>query len=168
MKTLLIGLFIALTSAFFTAYFTVRFSLKRFRSDRWWERKLDAYTALIESLHKMKNYFDEIMQAQEEGRELSEGTENELRQKWRESAQEIDKAIDVGSFIIAEEVVQRLREFQAARRSAANEPEFYRYLDSAWLATKDCLEEVLSMAQSDLEVTERFTLGWIAKLKKKK
>ena len=46
------GLFVAVV----TSVVTVRLSIKRFRSERWWERKVEAYTDLLSSLSDSKRY----------------------------------------------------------------------------------------------------------------
>ena len=39
-----------------TAIITVRLSLRRFRSERWWERKADVYSRIVEALHNAMEY----------------------------------------------------------------------------------------------------------------
>ena len=41
----------SLALAFFTAYLTVKFSLKKFFTEKWWERKADAYSNIVECLY---------------------------------------------------------------------------------------------------------------------
>lgn len=47
---LLTGFVLSVAASIITAIATVRLSLSRFRSERWWERKADAYSRLIEEL----------------------------------------------------------------------------------------------------------------------
>ena len=48
----------AIVIAVISARVTVHFALKRFYSEKWWERKTEAYTAIIEALHHVRNYAD--------------------------------------------------------------------------------------------------------------
>lgn len=51
--------------AIITSVVTVRLSLKQFYSQKWWEKKAEAYTNIIESLAIMQYYmglwFDELI-----------------------------------------------------------------------------------------------------------
>lgn len=67
----------------FWSYLTVYFALRRFRSERWWDRKADAYSRIIESLHHMTVYCEMELREQATGvppseeyqKERSEATE---------------------------------------------------------------------------------------------
>ena len=40
------------------AIITVKLSLKKFRSEKWWEKKVEVYSKIIDALHHLKNYCD--------------------------------------------------------------------------------------------------------------
>lgn len=54
------------------AFFTVRFSLRKFRSERLWERKVLAYERIIQALHVYKMCSEVELRAAQQGRGLSE------------------------------------------------------------------------------------------------
>ncbi len=45
---------IAITTSITSAFLAAWLAARRFRNDRWWEKKATAYSDLIESLHNMK------------------------------------------------------------------------------------------------------------------
>jgi hypothetical protein len=51
---LLSGIVIAAVNS----WITVQLSLRRFRTERWWERKVEAYERIIAALHPTKAYAD--------------------------------------------------------------------------------------------------------------
>ena len=55
--TLLTGIGIAAASSFIT----VRLSIKQFRTQRWWEKKVETYQKIIEAFHKSKKYSSEYL-----------------------------------------------------------------------------------------------------------
>ena len=63
---LVVGLVIAVVSA----RVTVHFALKRFYSEKWWERKAEAYSSIIEALHHIRNYADHHMEFEMRGAEI--------------------------------------------------------------------------------------------------
>ena len=61
--TLITGIGIAAASS----WITVRLSIKQFRSQRLWEKKVETYQRIIEAFHKSKNYSSEYMTANFKG-----------------------------------------------------------------------------------------------------
>ena len=49
---------LAILMSVFTSWITVKFALGKFQKEKLWERKLDAYQKIIESLHKIKKSYD--------------------------------------------------------------------------------------------------------------
>lgn len=52
---LLLTLIPALIVGVATALVTVKLSIRKFYTERWWERRADAYSRIVEALHKHKN-----------------------------------------------------------------------------------------------------------------
>lgn len=54
----LVNLGVGLVVATVSSVVTVRLALRRFYSEKWWERKSSAYTTVIEALHHVREYTD--------------------------------------------------------------------------------------------------------------
>lgn|SRR5690554_1302051 len=67
---------IATASAFLAAFLATR----KFREEKWWERKAAAYGELVEALHHMKWSPSETIDAAVESREIPQADKDEL---WR-------------------------------------------------------------------------------------
>ncbi len=74
---LVIGIVVAIVSA----RVTVSLALRRFYAEKWWERKWEAYTGIINALHHMKNYDDHHLAFAEHSIDLPEEANVELTQK---------------------------------------------------------------------------------------
>jgi hypothetical protein len=61
-----------------TAVVTVRLSLRSFYSEKWWERKAETYTAVMDSLHHMKRYDGSMLEQAFGYSELPEDRQKEL------------------------------------------------------------------------------------------
>ena len=70
MNDFLIGIPAAILIAAVSSWITVQLALRRFRRERWWERKTDAYTKVIEALHNSKEFSDRHLEAAQAGREI--------------------------------------------------------------------------------------------------
>ncbi len=156
----LAGLLGSIIIAFLTARFTVANAVKQFHAEHWWERKADAYSRIIESLHHMKNYCEREMEDLSGERKLPEDTAKILKTRMSEAAEEIARAYDLGSFLICDEAVDLLDKLQKDREKARNEAQcYYDDLDGEWGAVTECLTTIREIAKRDLRVSQELSLG---------
>jgi hypothetical protein len=140
----LTGIVIAAVSA----WIAVQLSLRRFRAEKWWERKVDAYSRIIEALHNSKTWTDEHLDAESHAREIPEEKEKELTGRARAAHDEIRKAINVGGFLLSDEALNRLRQFE--KESNKKHDSWVDYLESDSAATDNCLKDIIEIAKNDL------------------
>lgn len=103
------GLIVGITIAAVSAYLAAKWSLKRFTSEKRWERKSDTYAAILGALHKMKRYPDRYMDREIKGREISEDEKNELYDGYRKARAAVSKRADIGTLVVSREAVEALR-----------------------------------------------------------
>jgi len=142
---ILTGIIIATASA----WITVQLSLRRFRTERWWERKVESYTNVIEALHNSKAFASYHLKTS--GREIPEERDKELRSRTREANDEILKATDVGAFILSEKALTRLRKYKNEEEEASEIRDWYGYLIADLEATEGCLKDFIEIAKKDLK-----------------
>jgi len=144
---ILVGIVIAGVSS----WITVQLSLRRFRSEKLWERKVAAYERVIEALHHSKAFCAAHMTAEEEGREVAAARDQALRQRATEADMEIQKASDVGGFLLSDEAQARLEQYAKESKEASNSPDWYGYLEADFAATDSCLTDLIRIAKKDLQ-----------------
>ena len=105
---LMLSIIPGLIIAALTSYFTVHLSLKRFYSERWWERKAQSYSIILESLYKMKAYPTFLLRAIERNKKTSKDLTNGLRLESQKSFNEINKALAIGTFVVSDETTFNL------------------------------------------------------------
>lgn len=139
------------------ALITVKISLRKFRTEKWWEKKAETYSSVIDALHKLKNYCQQKLVAEYRPssygeNNLSKEREGELYNQYKQAHQEVIRAIDVGSFIISEAALKVLSVYQ-------NRPE--PDWDTGWLGNiiaqdfkyiATCLEDFKKEAKKDLSI----------------
>lgn len=130
---------------------TVQFSLRKFRSERWWERKAEAYSRIIEVLHNAKAFAASHIEAEEKGRELPEEQDEALRRRSKVAFDEILKVSDIGAFLLSDDAIERLRLFQKKTEEASSEETWFEYLEKEWSATDKCLKDLIQIAKRDLK-----------------
>lgn len=138
---------------------TVKISLRKFRTQKWWEKKAETYSLIIDALHKLKDYCEHKLAAEYDKAEypstpghLSKEAEEELANQCKQAHREVARAIDVGSFIISEAALKSLSVYK-------NRPQLD--WDTNWLGdiivqdleyTTSCLENFKKEAKKDLGI----------------
>lgn len=150
MEQIALNVLTAILIAAVSSWITVRLSLRRFRAERWWERKADAYSRVIEALHNSKAFADQHLEAGYQGRELPEDRDKELRSRVRAAQDEIRKAMDVGAFLLSEDALNRLKQYEKGAEDASGQKSWYEYLEADWAATDKCLKDMIEIAKNDL------------------
>jgi len=143
---LLTGIVIATVSA----WITVQLSLRRFRAEKWWERKADAYSKVIEALHNSKTSADHFLVAEIRGLKLPEDRDEEMRSRMRAAKDEILKAMDVGSFVLSKEALDRLRQYKRDTDEALKQNSLFEYLETNVTAAERCLNDIIEISKRDL------------------
>ncbi|HEX9758307.1 MAG TPA: hypothetical protein VGB26_11000 [Nitrospiria bacterium] len=148
---ILTGIVIAAVSA----WITVQLSLKRFRKEKWWERKADAYVRVIEALHHVKNFPDRLFDAGSSGQNLPEEKEKELIKHAEKAENEIQKALDIGAILLSKEAIIRLKHYKKDLDDAlSQDPQrqnYYEFQLTVLENSKKCLEDIIKISKKDLK-----------------
>jgi len=145
---------IAATLAFIAsliAIYNTRF--RRFALERWWERKVDAYTRIIESLSDLVDYYrqmcDEEMSPQ---RTTSEKTKQEMMERSKRGHREINRATDIDAFLISPEAEAALQRFRQGPEEKPHSQDWYSMFENEYSGAEQCLKELVECAKKDLRV----------------
>jgi len=94
-----------------TAWITVKLALRRFYTEKWWERKAQAYSEIIGSLAKMRVCFDKWEEELFEHKKTSPEARKRVSEEYASAKRVIENAVAAGSFIVSEEAAQVLGSF---------------------------------------------------------
>jgi hypothetical protein len=144
--TILTGILIAGA----TSWITVQLSLRKFRSEKWWERKADAYTRILDALHKSKKFSDEHLEAEYRAKEVSEDRDKELRKLAKESREELLRAVDVGAFLLCGDAVEVLKDYEREVDKLSEYETWYEYIDADNTINHRTLLKLIPIARKDL------------------
>ncbi|RJQ78931.1 MAG: hypothetical protein C4519_11310 [Desulfobacteraceae bacterium] len=105
----LIGLITTVTATFFTA----RWAVNRAFQERWWARKEQVYSEIIEALHDLLRYSSFEANQYRNNYRGEHPKEKEFAARYSEAYWKVQKMTDLGPFVISEEaaeILHRLRE----------------------------------------------------------
>ena len=92
MQDVLITFVLTVAAGAVTAFLSVQFALRRFRAERWWERKAQAYAELFSALFHVQRFCRVKLRNLEEGVPYSENYMEELNTKANAGFAEIRRA----------------------------------------------------------------------------
>ena len=153
--SLISGIVVAVVAS----YVTVRLSLKRFYSERWWERKAQAYSEIVEALYDVQNSVELQLEAVERGLAYEDEYSKQLQERSVEGHRSIYKSAGIGAFIISDEASELLSQVRSEIETIWGQYEDYTDemgLDYAYgrekTLVKDALSRMREIAKDDLKV----------------
>ncbi len=142
----------ALIVAVVSTILTVRLALRRFYSEKWWERKSAAYTAILESMHHLREHADTNLAALVSDVGLPSVGEKLLEQNVQSATAELRKQRDVGSFVISQEAVSVLNQLFSDLDKSTETRDWVDNLHLRLRAVDKYLPEVRRIARQDLSL----------------
>jgi uncharacterized membrane protein YkgB len=145
-----VALIPALAVSILTAYITVKLSMKQFYSQKWWEKKAEAYSHIIENLSYFQYFFDERLDAEFNMKHLSDEEEKKLSEKYKQTKEYIAKAAAIGAYIVSDKTAIALKELLHEFDKSYSEVDFISYLDRNNGLVRECIAKIKEYAKADL------------------
>ena len=134
------------------AFLSARWAVRRAFEQRWWERKEQAYTEIIDALHDLLRYASFEADQYMSGNRSDHPKEKEFAARYSEAYWKVQRMTDIGPFVIskrAAEVLQKLRDrprlsFEDDSPLEVREQETAHY--------REALDAIRKCARDDLRV----------------
>ena len=147
---ILISLIPALIVSVITAVITARITLKQFYSERWWERKADTYSHIIEQLSYMAYCHGEWLDEVEGEKIKTEEYKIRLRNLYLPAKESVRKASFTGAFIISQKAADALEQLNRQLDYEDPNGDWFADYEMSYKALKTCINELRVQAQKDL------------------
>jgi hypothetical protein len=142
--------FIASIIAVIATAYNSRFG--RYTSERWWERKVEAYVRIIDAFSDLVYYYQQIYDAELEARELTETRKAEIEDLWRKGIHLIKKASNMGAFLISTEAENALRCYWDEPKEKIDPNDWFGHLTYEYDNAEKTLNQLVICAKKDLQV----------------
>jgi hypothetical protein len=147
---LLPGIVIAIV----TAWFTVRFSLKRFYAEKWWERKYQAYERLIHAMYDVRHYAAEYERDEmDQDYEIPKEKEADMVERSRQAIEILNKELVIGEFLFSSDTVSHLRELRKQLDEAGTHVLWAHHLKLMKNALDTAIPSIVRCAHVELRAT---------------
>lgn len=107
------NLLLSLLSASVASYLTAHWSLRKFYSEKWWDKREKAYTELLDALYDLLQYCEVKKEDYGDGAGYGEDKLDELGRRYSAGIWRIKRAAEIGAFVIspsAADVLKKLVE----------------------------------------------------------
>ncbi|MEC5323486.1 hypothetical protein [Aurantimonas sp. A3-2-R12] len=136
----------ALIGASLSGWLAYRKSL----SERWWDRKYQAYAETLEALNSIREDLEASFDAHLLNQELDEEHQTELRKAYVHGRRSVEKQRSIGGLVISDEAIMALKKFEESLTQAAGASDYFSYLDGSLFATSQAISSVLSEGRREL------------------
>jgi hypothetical protein len=137
-----------LVVAVVTAVLTVQLSFRRFQSERWWDRKADAYSRIIEALHHLVAHASMTWAEWVENATYSDEYKKKVLASQEKAFIDLEMVTGVGAYVISDEAAKVLA--QLASRPKHENP--WDDLDANQSDYAQALAKIRELAKKDLKV----------------
>ncbi|MGD0865578.1 MAG: hypothetical protein ABSA49_08490, partial [Rhizomicrobium sp.] len=131
---------------------TMLFGWNQFRSERWWDKKAEAYIAIIDKFHALLDEDLEYWDADEKHADIPDTVKDELRAKAKAAENEILRLMRLSEFLICEEASRTLRIMFQKMEAAQNTPDWVEFRTNESRALWDGFNSFKKIAAKDLGV----------------
>jgi len=141
-----------LASGGLSAWITYRLAFRRFRAEKWWERRADAYSGIVEALHNSLKFADTNIDYMQKGSEVPPEKDAVVRKAAQAGHDEILRSVNVGKLFLSPAALNRLTRFLEESENIKSEM-WSDYLEKDYGLTNACLSEFAQLAREDLGTT---------------
>ncbi len=138
-------------AALVASWVTVRLALGRFKEEAIWQRKLDAYTRILDALHVCRLRSERLAREATEGVQFSDDYKEEMRKKYSVATAELHRVIDTGLLILPQAVTSHLAEVMTPRYTDWKEMSPYEFWETEEHQMKKALEALIKTGRADLK-----------------
>ncbi len=149
-QLLAVNLLSGVLVALLTSWFTVIFALRRFQSENWFERRIEAYTKVIEALHFMKNCTERQLRAEKCCTDIPKEIEGELVSSYHKGLADLRRLTDMGALLFSSGAIETLDTLNTELLDATGEQSWWEHLDAESAAISKCLVTLRPIAKKDL------------------
>ena len=141
---------IASATALVVAFLAPRVAFTRFRRERAWERKLNAYDRVINAIHQLKEVLDYDFDSAVTGRDIPDDVQAAHLEQYQQAKQEVVRTANLGGYVLGAEAQQRLTDYLSQLKKDQT-PDWIESLVASAGKTDECLQDLIEIARRDLK-----------------
>ena len=141
------------------AYLSTRLTFGRVISEKWWDKKYEAYSDVLGALHDMQKDIEADYGEELGYKKVSPEKQAELRASYKRGREKVERHRSIGSLVLGADAVSELKTFEASLSKASNEHTFFEHLDASYAAVNSTIDRITELGRKDLRSTKGFKYG---------
>ena len=138
------------------AFLSARWAVRRAFEERWWERKEQTYTEIIDALHDLLRYssFEAKREVERDisGERGDHPKEKEFAARYIEAYWTVQRLTDIGPFVISEEAAEILQKLRDRPKLEWGECPTFELREQESTHYREVLDGIRKCARTDLKV----------------
>lgn len=147
-QTLVTAIIVAVPTSFFSVYL----ALKKYRTEKWWEKKAECYINTVNAMNDIIRFSDNTLAEELDGKSISNELREELRNQFHKGKMVLETQINIGRLLMSEESYKDLLSLDQALSKAEQAEEFTQLIAGIRVETEDCISSFVPHAKRHLGV----------------
>ncbi len=129
-------------------------ALRRYRTQKYWEMKLQAYTEAINALEKMASVYSAALSSIEEMQEPTQEEKDILTKRRLEGEAEIERHRRIGNLLYSDKALSLLdvKKTLSSARQGIEWGNYYRWLEATSITIDKIIDDMIQQAKKDLKL----------------
>lgn len=133
------------------ALLTVPIALRRFRAERLWERRLQAYADVLVALSHVRRYLKEALSEIEESKTLSPEANAALADRANKGIEDIRRAAALGALILDHDGAARLEQLEADLDDPHHNMDLHEEFEADLAVANRAFAEIKTIARTNTQ-----------------
>ena len=149
---ILTKIFIGLVIAVFSALITIILAFPKFRKEKIWEKRAEAYSSILGAIYDAGKYTSKHLVAELKECNISEEEEVILSETYRKAEQIISRAMYEGLFYLSDALIERLEKHKKELCNVASDRMWCTYLTESTEIYDKLRQDIVDIAKNDLKL----------------
>ena len=143
---------IGLVTTVCAAFLSARWGVRRAFAERWWDRKVQAYSEIIDALHDMLRYSAFVADRDLNGDGATHPKEQEFATRYTEAYWKLQRMTDIGAFVISEKAAHILQKLRDRPKLNWEDGPTFEIREEEAARYREALNGIRKCAKADLNV----------------
>jgi len=148
---LLIKILPGIAVAFFSSFLAARWAMRKFYTEKWWDRKDKAYTEIINALYDNVHFYEVFKEDYGQNEFISEQRSQDLHQQHYKGIRTVRRATDLATLYVSRDAVKVLENLRKRETLDYEHNPLWDVYEDELEHHKKALEKLVKIAAKDLK-----------------
>lgn len=151
----------AIVVAIPTSLISASLAIRRYRTERWWDKKADCYVDTVNAMDNIIRFCDIYLDEALDGKVPTDITRKELADRFHKGKRLLQTQTNIGHLLMSEDAYKDLLSLDLALSQAEREEDIAKQIAGIRGEVEDCLYSFIPHAKNDLGVRKlNYSLAW--------